>query len=1222
MAILLSLVLLCTPMLSIPAQAQNGFVLTYTYTDVSGNTVSSEIKNVIPGSTLQEYNVVLPAGQEFKGWFKDEALTEPAPPTMPENDLTLYGKISYIEYTVTYILTGGDWEVYEQTGHLGEELAPPAVTVAPGYRFTGWTDADSNLYGENATIPGNLTLKGAVEQKTYTIEYILDGKKIQTPEQHYVYDEVIVLHSVTPAEGTSFSGWFTDEEHTSPAPSTMTDEADGVLTLYGSCTANLYTITYVINGKTEEKQQYTFDTQIDPIHTYDNILGYSFSGWKLANGDPLPEKMPANDLTAYATFTAIEYTVTYVVNTEPKKTERYTYGETINYLKEYENVAGYSFSGWKLSNGETPPKEMPAHNLIVFGTYVKEPVIVLTGGTYKSVIQGTSQFNVVIRAQSAPYITKLTLSDLQFDSETFILTDMQWLDTFSEYGTVDLREGTATLAFEQNTSVEGKALLQLTFEVNPYAEVGERVIGFTAAAESEGFANVKISVTPASMNIICGRHDFTGEITSDGNGTHAVYCANGCGEFIKESCLGGVQTCLARPTCSICGSQYDFKKPHSYSGAVKANEDNPGTHSRLCVNGCGEYGDTRECSFGNSLNNKDQDTHTDSCTVCGYSKTVPCFGGEKTCLAQAVCEACHAPYGDIYEHSYTGTVRNNFDATHSFLCLHGCNEYGYDQESASEKCHFTYTCKQPGLHTMTCTVCNYTADAECSGGKATCLEAAVCEFCKNSYGDKLDHDFSRPLANEDGTHSMQCANGCDALEEAVPCTPGSYLSVGDGTHKTNCTVCDALLTDDCTGGTATCEEKAVCAVCNSAYGTTLAHVYTGEVAPNGDATHSATCINGCKKPGGERVNCTYGTWASDGENTHSRTCTVCGDKQTEDCTGGTAACDKKAICEVCNTAYGNTPPHTPTGEFKNNEDGTHTRFCTTCQKDVSLPCSLEYTPNYDSSHTVFCPDCGYTVTEDCFGGKATCLAAAVCDGCKESHGDPVEHDYSGTSRYNNDGTHSLQCRNGCEQYGDAIACSTDSYTSNGNDTHSGFCTGCNTEMIADCTGGTATCEEKAICEVCNKAYGNGGRHLYDYKHNETHHWPACTRGECTAKLAEEEHDFSEWQIVVQPTQITVGERVRNCSVCGYTQTEQLGKIVRCGDTDANGTISADDARFALRLAVKLETASETQTILCDADEDGAVTAADARKILRAAVQLEDTSDWQNYIIDSDGNIIR
>ncbi|MGO5550962.1 InlB B-repeat-containing protein [Lachnospiraceae bacterium LCP19S3_B12] len=50
----------------------------------------------------------------------------------------------------------------------------------------------------------------------------------------------------------------------------------------------------------------------------------------------------------------------------------------------------------------------------------------------------------------------------------------------------------------------------------------------------------------------------------------------------------------------------------------------------------------------------------------------------------------------------------------------------------------------------------------------------------------------------------------------------------------------------------------------------------------------------------------YGEWQSNGNGTHTRRCTVTGCNGYEDgnCTGGTATCTSKAICEYCKTEYG------------------------------------------------------------------------------------------------------------------------------------------------------------------------------------------------------------------------------------------------------------------------------------------------------------------------------
>ena len=55
---------------------------------------------------------------------------------------------------------------------------------------------------------------------------------------------------------------------------------------------------------------------------------------------------------------------------------------------------------------------------------------------------------------------------------------------------------------------------------------------------------------------------------------------------------------------------------------------------------------------------------------------------------------------------------------------------------------------------------------------------------------------------------------------------------------------------------------------------------------------------------------TYGEWASNGDGTHTRRCTVdgCTGSETKDCSGGTATCTEKAKCSACGAGYGDLNP--------------------------------------------------------------------------------------------------------------------------------------------------------------------------------------------------------------------------------------------------------------------------------------------------------------------------
>ena len=55
----------------------------------------------------------------------------------------------------------------------------------------------------------------------------------------------------------------------------------------------------------------------------------------------------------------------------------------------------------------------------------------------------------------------------------------------------------------------------------------------------------------------------------------------------------------------------------------------------------------------------------------------------------------------------------------------------------------------------------------------------------------------------------------------------------------------------------------------------------------------------------------WNAWASNLDGTHTRTCKRdSGHKENGTCSGGTATCTSKAVCEVCRTTYGDTAPHT------------------------------------------------------------------------------------------------------------------------------------------------------------------------------------------------------------------------------------------------------------------------------------------------------------------------
>ncbi len=93
------------------------------------------------------------------------------------------------------------------------------------------------------------------------------------------------------------------------------------------------------------------------------------------------------------------------------------------------------------------------------------------------------------------------------------------------------------------------------------------------------------------------------------------------------------------------------------------------------------------------------------------------------------------------------------------------------------------------------------------------------------------------------------------------------------------------------------------------------------------------------------------------------------------------------------------------------------------------------------------------------------------------------------------------------------------------------------------TGGAATCKSAAVCEVCYELYGELASHEWgDWQKNDATHNRKCTV--CNKSEGATEHSY-EYEVTVQPTTTTEGERVGTC-VCGHTVTESVGVLEEKG----------------------------------------------------------------------------
>ena len=112
------------------------------------------------------------------------------------------------------------------------------------------------------------------------------------------------------------------------------------------------------------------------------------------------------------------------------------------------------------------------------------------------------------------------------------------------------------------------------------------------------------------------------------------------------------------------------------------------------------------------------------------------------------------------------------------------------------------------------------------------------------------------------------------------------------------------------------------------------------------------------------------------------------------------------------------------------------------------------------------------------------------------------------------------------------------WTSNGNGKHSRRCT-CNVVETQNCSGGTATCTEKAKCAVCGAEYGDALGHDFttSWTHDDNEHWKQCSR--CDKKDDVGPHTWDNGTITTAPTCTKAGEETYSCTKCGATKIEPI-----------------------------------------------------------------------------------
>lgn len=570
-----------------------------------------------------------------------------------------------------------------------------------------------------------------------------------------------------------------------------------------------------------------------------------------------------------------------------------------------------------------------------------------------------------------------------------------------------------------------------------------------------------------------------------------------------------------------------------------------------------------------------------------------------------------------------------------------------NSDRVCDDCSYAFPCQHANMgvdtieglwHRLYCLDCNDPATyvyEDHYGGTATCSTRAVCEGCGTSYGSTTAHlNMSDWAHHNDVHHSRYCTDcGLDSSYEYEghytdifcygPCAAcGTYTYNSNGEHS----MTQWTPSNDDTQHYRYCER---CQLND-----------TIEYADHADETGDGLC-DGC----GSTMPCQHtnmSAWYVIDSTQHFRYCPDCNDPSTYEYVahfGGTANCLSGPSCEACGAGYGSpTGVHLNMSNWFNYDEKQHRRICYDC----GLASSYEYADHYTDGPCIgFCVECGtqaydpngeHTLGDDCYQYNSTqhsrvCIYCrepefadhydetgdGLCDGCSYRMYTVCQHTNMGYWVPIAGGKHYRYCHD-CSDYTEVsdhigewdaclFTCEVCGYSEIDQDVskhnmsdwqpydderHYRMCSKCEGYQLSDHRGGTATCADKAICEVCGGSYGDTSsnhrisewiymdntqhfRHCEDCVNLDTYEYGAHTSsdGACKSKCDDcggtfyntnaTKHSLGTWRVFNGESHVRVcvdcGDYAEYadhrggtatcttpavCEDCGEILTEQLG----------------------------------------------------------------------------------
>ena len=751
----------------------------------------------MPGEQQNWINIIVKNGESFtapsaEGLPRPDGISEDAQLYWSDENGNCYKPGDTVPADVSMLSITGDYEVIYLPGTYGTgsavtDMKPHnniltlrgALFTRAGYTQVGWSTVDGGekVYGFEDVYTQNeaLTLYPVWNTNKYTITFDTNGGSEIAPITQDYGTEITAPDNPT-RKGYTFKGWDKEIPETMPAEN---------ITVKAQWEINQYTITFDTNGGSEIApitQDYGTE-----ITAPDNPTrkGYTFKEWD----KEIPETMPAENITVKAQWEVNQYTITFDTNGGSDIAPiTQDYGTKIT-TPDNPTRKGYTFKRWD----KEIPKTMPAENITVKAQWeINQYTITFDTNGGSEIAPITQDYGTEITAPDNPTRKGYTFKGWDKEiPETMpaenITVKAQW--EINQYTiTFDTNGGSEIAPITQDYGTE------ITAPNNPtrkgYTFMGwDKEIPETMPAE-----NITVKAqweinqytitfdTNGGSEIAPITQGYGTEITAPDNPTRKGYTFKGWDKEIPET--------MPAENITIKARWKDTEKPTGeiIIGTNKWNEFlNKLTFGIF-------FKDTQEVTI-NAVDNSG---------VVFVSYLVTDKELSEAELNSLVFRAYEEPF-----------------------CIDPNGEYIVYVMLVDENINITY------LRSDRITLDNIqpvisgieNGKTYCEAQTVTVDEKYVDTVTVNGTVVTLDADggFVLPPTNGEQKIVVTDKSGNNA-EMTVTVnnghTFGEWVSDNDGKHTRKCTVdgCDAFETENCSGGNATCTEKAVCDVCGKAYG--------------------------------------------------------------------------------------------------------------------------------------------------------------------------------------------------------------------------------------------------------------------------------------------------------------------------------------------------------------------------------------------------------------------